>query len=380
MKVAHVITSVDAGGAETALYKLLAAQRGSGRDACVISFRGMGPIGDRIQALGIPVTALGMRPGRPSAWGLARLVRILRGEHPDLVQTWLYHADLLGGVVARTLGIPVVWGVRHGDLGHRDKAHTRWTRRLCASLSRSVPSKIVCNSEASIRIHVGAGYAPEKFVHIPNGFDLSRFRPDPDARAALRRQLGIAAETPVAGLVARHHPHKDHATFFAAAASIRARSEATRFVLCGEGLHWQNGEITRLIDESLRPAVHLLGRRDDVERIYPALDVACLSSATESFPNVLGEAMACGVPCVSTDCGDVRELISDTGRVVPTRDPEALAAAALEVLTLEPSRRDALGVAARARVTEHYDIRTVAHRFSELQDEVVERTSRRSTS
>ncbi|HXZ82854.1 MAG TPA: glycosyltransferase, partial [Acidimicrobiales bacterium] len=356
------------GGAEVALHKLLAAQRGAVEDVRVVSLLEVGPVGARIEGLGIPVVTLGMRPGRPGLAALARLLRVLRRERPQLVQTWMYHADLLGGVAARLLGIPVVWGVRQGKLGPGDKRLTRLARRVCASFSRWMPTAIVCNSHASVEIHVEAGYSRGKFVHIPNGFDLSRFRPDPELRAALRSDLRIPAGAPVVGLVARYHPHKDHATFIRAAARVRERRPDVHFVLCGTGIDWDNPELCRLIDHlSLRPAFHLLGRRDDVERVYPGLDVACLSSATESFPNVLGEAMACGVPCVATDCGEVRELIGDTGRVVPPRDPPALADGMIELLDLDPRVRQVLGVGARERVKATYDIEAVARRFTEVQ-------------
>jgi glycosyltransferase involved in cell wall biosynthesis len=372
MRVVHVITSLDTGGAEIALHKLLAEQGGASQDAGVVSLLGVGPVGARIAALGVPVVGLGMRPGRPGPGALVRLLRVLRRERPQLVQTWMYHADLLGGVAARMLGIPVVWGVRQGKLGPGDKWLTRFTRRVCASLSWWMPRAIVCNSSASVEIHVQAGYSREKFVFIPNGFDLSRFQPSPALRAALRRELGIPAEARLVGLVARYHPHKDHATFLRAAARVRERCPDAQFVLCGQDVSWDNAELAGLVDSlSLRPAVHLLGRRDDVERVDPALDVACLSSATESFPNVLGEAMACAVPCVATDCGEVRELLGDTGRVVPVRDPAALAGALVEILELEPRAREALGAAARERVKATYDIREVARRFAEVQLQAV---------
>lgn len=372
MRTVHVITSLNAGGAEAMLHKLLAAQVRGAHETSVVSLTDVGPLGARIQALGIPVVALGMAPGRPGPAGVVRLLRVLRRERPELVQTWMYHADLLGGLTAKMLGIPVIWGVRHGDLKPGDNPITRITRRICAFLSWSVPRAVVCNSESSIQIHIRAGYAPEKFVHIPNGFDLARFRPDPVAREALRQELGIPPEAPTVGLVARFHPHKDHATFVSAAAMIRRQRSSVHFVLCGDGADWGNSELAGIIDrEGVRPAFRLLGRRDHLETVYPGLDVACLSSVTESFPNVIGEAMACEVPCVATDCGDVRELIGGTGRVVPVRNPAALAGAVLELLALDSGAARELGAAARSRVKGTYDIETVARRFAELQSKVI---------
>ncbi len=375
MKIMHVIGSVNVAGAETMLYKLVGAQLGPDRLVHVVSLTDTGPIGSRIEALGVPVTALGMKRGRVSVAGLVRLVRLMAREKPDLVQTWMYHSDLIGGIAAKMLGIRVIWGVRH-EHSHRDKPLTRLTRRVCSLLSTWIPESIVFNSESSLRGHVRAGYATRKVVVIPNGFDLATFHPDPRARTEVRRELGIPDDAPLVGLVARYHPDKDHRTFAAAATRVRARCGAVHFLLCGEGTEPSNRELSALLDgHGLRPAVHALGKRSDLPRLYAALDVACLSSRTESFPNVIGEAMACGTPCVATECGAVREMIGDTGRVVPVGDPEAFAAAVLELVEMAPEEREALGRTARARVSELYGLESVARRFHDVQVQAVERNS-----
>ncbi|PYR16614.1 MAG: phosphatidylinositol alpha-mannosyltransferase [Acidobacteria bacterium] len=373
MKVMHVIAALDGGGAETMLYQLLKAQIAPTHLAHAVSLTDMiGLVGRRIEGLGVPVSALGMKRGRVSPAGFVRLVRLMAREKPDLIQTWMYHADLLGGIAARTLGIPVIWGVRH-EYNPRDKALTRLTRRTCALLSTWMPESVVFNSESSLRGHARGGYAARKLVVIHNGFDLSSFRPDARTRIEVRRELGIPEDAPVVGLVARHHPDKDHGTFVAAAARIRERCGSARFVLCGKEVEWSNSDLVALLDRyGLRPAAHLLGNRLDVERLYAALDVACLSSRTESFPNVLGEAMACGVPCVSTDCGAVREIVGETGYVVPVGDSEALAAGVLRLLRLDETARAALGAAVRLRIMNAYDLAAVVQRFDEVQGEAIQ--------
>jgi glycosyltransferase involved in cell wall biosynthesis len=370
MKIVHVITGLGAGGAESMLLKLLSAQQETARSGCVVSLTGVGPVGEKIQALGVPVIALGMRRGRPDPAALVALIRILRRVRPDLVQTWMYHADLLGGLAARAAGVPVVWGVRHGPSARGDKLLTRLARQACAWTSRWIPAAVVCNSNQSRRVHAACGYAANKLVVVPNGFDVTRFRPDPAARASVRTELGVARDAALVGLVARYHPHKDHATFLAAAARIRAEREDVCFVLCGEGVDGSNAELAAILDRlDLREAARLLGRRDDIERILASLDVACVSSTTESFPNVVGEAMACGVPCVSTDCGDVAEIVGDTGVIVPVGDPGAFAAAVVSLLRLDPAERAALGAAARSRVAEEFALPVVARKFAAIQHE-----------
>jgi glycosyltransferase involved in cell wall biosynthesis len=370
-KVVHVITELTAGGAEEMLLKLLRAGRRAACDVRVVSLTDVGPVGIAMSALGVPVEALGMRPGRPDPRALARIVALLRRERPDVVQTWMYHSDLLGGVAARIVGIPVVWGVRH-DASRQDKPLTRATRRACALLSPWVPARVVFNSEAARRSHARDGYAAAKLVVIPNGFDLARFRPDPAARSALRRELGIPETAPVVALPARYHPDKDHATFVAAAARVLGALPAARFLLCGEGIDATNRTLTAQLEGAgLGGATRLLGNRGDVERVLAAADVACLSSRTESFPNAIGEAMACGVPCVATDCGDVRAIVGDTGLVVPAGDAAALGEGLLELLRAAPAARAARGAAARRRIEETYGLDAVARRFEELQDVVV---------
>ncbi len=354
------------------LFKLLMAQRGPDHSARVVSMTRMGAVGLKIQALGIPVHALEMRRGRPHPRAFASLLRLLGNDRPDVVQTWMYHADLMGGMAAKMLRIPVVWGVRHDGIRREDKPLTRFTVRLCALLSRWIPEKVVFNSESALRSHRNLGYAAGRLVVVPNGFDLSRFRPDPEARKSVRQELGIGEDAPLVGLLARYHPHKDHATFMAAAGQIRRRCDRVQFVLCGDGIEWNNSELVAAIDrEGVRGTVHLLGRREDPERVMAALDLCCLSSTTESFANVLGEAMACGVPCVSTDCGDSRSIIGETGRVVPVRDAGAFADAVVDLIELDPHERQALGAAARSRVKSSYDIRGVGQLFQQIQREAI---------
>ncbi len=341
--VTHVITDLSTGGAEIMLLKLIShldRQRFATR---VISLTTSGPIGDRLEGLGVPVQALGMRPGSPDPVAVFRLAGWLRATPPALVQTWMYHADLVGGIASRLAGrAPVIWGIRNSNLDVlRSRRSTRWTVKLCAWLSRWVPRQIVSCSETARRIHVELGYTADKMVVIPNGFNLDLFCPDGSARASVRQELGISAGAKLVGLVGRFDPQKDHYSFVQAAADIQARLPEAHFLLCGDGITWENPALAGWIDaQGLREHFHLLGRREDIPRLSAALDVACSSSAYgEAFSNVLGEAMACGVPCAVTDVGDSAYIVGDTGKVVAPNDPHALAGAVVELLEL--SRRPA---------------------------------------
>lgn len=368
MRVVHLISGLSVGGAENMLCKLLQARTIA--DAHVISLTTDGLVGERIRALGVGTTVLGLRRGLPGPGALARLVSVVRQLRPDVLQTWMYHSDLLGGLAARALGgIRVAWGIRTSTLDpQRTKRTTRWTRRACALLSRRLPDVIVSCSQVAADLHVGLGYARERMRVIPNGFDLEQFRPDPTARLEVRRELGIPQDAAVVGMAARFDPQKDHAMFLRAAALVAKRRGNVVFVLCGDGTSPANPSLSPLIGGGgLEADVRMLGRRDDMPRLVASWDVAALSSSYgEGFPNSIGEAMSCAVPCVATDIGDTRHLVRETGIVVPPRDAEAFGAALIELLDLPPSDRLRMGQAARERMRTEFSIERIAACFEAL--------------
>ena len=377
MKLAMVITGLSSGGAETMLLKVLERLDRRRFSPHVISLTTKGEIGARVEALGVPVECLGMRSGHFSPMKFLRLVRRLRKLHPDAVHTWMYHADLLGGSAARLAGVRAVgWAIRHSDFSpSHSKRSTVWVMKACAVLSRRIPRRILCCSERAKDIHVSAGYEERKFVVIPNGFDLTRFHPDTDARVSVRAELGLSEDTPLVGLIARFDPQKNHAGFFEAAArTYRSRPDA-HFLLAGAGVLGNNPDLRRVIQQAgVDGNTHLLGRREDIPRLMAALDVLVSSSSFgEAFPNVLGEAMACGVPCVVTDVGDSAEIVGATGRVAAPGDMAALAHEIVEVLGLSDKERRALGARARERVQARYDIESVVRQYEEFYDRLIER-------
>jgi glycosyltransferase involved in cell wall biosynthesis len=366
VRVVHLITGLDVGGAEGMLVRLVATMSASQVENTVLSLASGGPLAGRIAARGIRVVELGMRPGRFNAAAMVRLFRALRRLRPDVLQTWLYHADLIGLLVGPMARVPViVWNIRCAELDLRD--HPRSLRLLLRALSWTSgwPAAIVSNSEAGRRAHEKLGYRSSKWVIIPNGFDTETYKPSQAAREAFRRELGIAETILLAGLIARVHPMKDHATFLQAAA-IAAKKQDMRFVLVGRGVP-ESVEINDLVGSlGLTERVYLLGERADVSSVMPALDVAVSSSYSEAFPNVVGEAMACAVPAVVTDVGDSARIVGGTGRIVPPKNAAALAEAMVEVLSMEPGERRVLGLAARQRIIEEYSLRTAAEQYQQL--------------
>ncbi len=365
MAVTHVITTLGTGGAETMLYRLLCAMDRRRFRNSVIALGGEGLLGERIRAAGIPVECLDLRP-RDAVAGIVRLVRALRREQPQVIQTWMYHADLLGSLASVTLrDVPVAWNIRCGGLDPAiDKRGTIWISRVNAALSRALPDRIAACSESGLATHAAAGYARAKMLVIPNGFDTDRYRPDYSRRRRLREELGLAPGTLLVGAVGRFDRAKDHATLCRAAGIVCRENPGIHFVMCGQEIDSRNAWLTeRLEAEGIANRTHLLGRREDIPEIMAALDVFVSSSAVEGFPNAIGEAMACGVPCVATDAGDSRRLVGDTGLIVPVRDAQALAGCVLQLTGAGSEVTRALGARARARICECFGIAAAARQY-----------------
>ena len=373
LRVLHVINSFEYGGAEAMLCNLLLRCDRDRFEPSVVSLIDDLTVAGPVLRAGIPVATMGMRPGVPDPAGVARLVRHLRGRRPDVIQAWMDHSNLIVGVAAKLAGAcPVAWGVHHSHhVPGVAKRSTRLAVATCARLSRFVPERIVYCSEHARRMYEDNGFAPDKGVVIPNGFDLDVFKPDAAARAQVRGELGVAPDARLVGLVARYDPFKDHSTFLKAAARVARERPDVRFVLCGHKVDAANtGLVAEVAALGLAGRCHLLGPRRDVARVYAALDVLASSSISEAFPLVVGEAMASGVPCVVTDVGDSALLVGTTGKVVPPRNAAALTAALGAVLAMPPGERAALGSAARQRVRENFALDDVARRYEALHEQL----------
>lgn len=374
IKIMHVITDLNMGGAEMVLYQLLAKQPPGEFASEVISLTGAGPIGERIAALGIPVQSLGIKPGTPHPRLVTDIMTLIGKQCPRVVQTWMYHADLAGGLAARFSGNPpVVWGLHH-TVAERGalKTSTYAVARLNAWLSHFIPKRIVCCAEAARKTHLYLGYDSAKMIVIPNGIDISTFHPDQSARLAVCTELGIEDATPLIGLCARFDPQKDHENFLHAAGLLLAERPDVHFALWGQGVDENNEKLKEWVKTNrLGDNIHLLGFRNDSPRLMAALDVCSLSSSSEAFPLAVGEAMACGVPCAVTDVGDSGLIVGDTGKVVHPRDSAALARAWVDLLALPESERLSLGGRARQRIVNHYSVDKMVSAYSQLYRDII---------
>ena len=377
----HVILGLEVGGAELMLSRLVLAQQKTlpAAECTVVSLTDLGPLGKRLSEAGVSVVALKMRVPLGLLMVVWHLRNLMLQLNPDVVQTWMPHGDLLGGLAARWAGIPkVVWGIRATSMTGASLA-TRLMRRLCALLSYTVPTHIVSAAEASQRSHIAIGYDASRMSVIPNGFDVHRFKPDSSARLSFRAEFRIDKAHVLIGHAGRWDAAKDHLSFVKAAGYVASRLENCRFLLAGRGIDNSNERLAQAIQSTgYRDRFLLIGERQDMPNCLAAMDIFCLSSRAEGFPNVVGEVMACAVPCVVTDVGDARLIVGDTGWVVPPEDPHAMADALCAAALVPTQQRQAQGLLARKRIVHEFSMESAVQRFNALYQKVAEYSQRKT--
>lgn len=378
LTVVHIISGLGQGGAETVLYRLV-THAPSQTKHIVISLGDMGIFGPRLVQAGIEVHALHMKALNvlPKFLLLRRLLKSLR---PDVVQTWMYNADLVGGLAARFSGIATVaWNIRNsGENLHHSSLKARAVAWLCARLSGVMPALIVACADNAARRHKRWGYKAEKMLVIPNGYTLSQWTPDPEKALGIYQELGIEPSIPLLSSVARWNPLKDHPNLLAALARLkRMQPGEWRCLLVGEGLDGDNTELMHLIQHfDLNDRVILMGRREDVPAIMAATDIHVLSSKAEGFPNVVCEAIVSKALCVVTDVGDAAKIVGAEGIVVPPSNAEALAQGMEKALALltSPDLANRLEVAA-ARIAKVYSVETMVQNYERAWQDMQQTTT-----
>jgi len=373
LKIVHVITALNTGGAEVMLCKIIKAIDEREFETTVITLKSGGDLVPHIRDMGIKVIELGIGDTRSPIAGFFGLWRQLRKIQPDVVQTWLYHADMLGYFAGRLAGVKAVaWNIRCSDMGpDYYRGVVGAIVRLNSFLSKRLEA-IVTNSVAGRKSHEARGFKSSNWQLIPNGFDLDMLRPDPSTRKFVRDELGLADSSRVVGLVARLDPVKGHKTFLRAASKLVEQDDDIHFVVVGEGCVVGEENFDALVPPNLGKRLIALGKRSDIAKINQAFDVAVSASLTEGFSNTIGEAMACGIPCVVTDAGDNAAIVGDSGVVVPAGDPQAMASAIHELMGMNSDNRFQLGRQARERIANHYSIAAVARQYSDFYRSLVE--------
>lgn len=378
LKILHVITGLNFGGAERTLERLVLAD--SANEHKVVSLHWPGPIGERLRENGITVEALHLERGRmPGLRALGRLRKIIRTSRSDVVQSWMYHPNLFVSILGRAApSSAICWNIRRYSFeGRTLPLSTRIVARLGALLSHALPDAVVYCAYSAADRHLALGYNSRGVAVIHNGIDTRKFAPSDTSRAAIRDELGIGPGAPLIGSIGRYHPDKDHATLLKAVRQVTERHPDVRCLLVGSGLEPENLELAKMVAGlGLTDHVMLLGERVDMPEILNALDLHVTSSVTEAFPNVIVEAMACGTPCVTTDVGDARRIVGEHGWIVRPGSPGELADAISDALALRPSPQwNRLSKAARAHCEEAFSIPAMVDAYHKLWSTICDRRS-----
>jgi len=365
MRLLFLIRSLDHGGAERQLAVLANELTQRGHTVAVAVFYGDGPLRRDFTAAGVTLFDL-KKSGRWDILGfLVRLIRVARRFRPHVLHGYLPVSNILASVVSRFLpGCKLVFGIRASDmeLGLYDRLSAA-AYRVEARLS-PLADAIISNSQAGLRAIVGRGFPAARCHVVPNGIDTERFRVDRSLGQPLRDRWGLSATTRLVGMVARIDPMKGHDVFLRAAALALASDPTLRFVCVGKGDDALAERLHALADTLSVPVIWA-GAHDNVVAVYNALDLFVMPSPfSEGFPNVLAEAMACGLPCVATNVGDAGEIIGPLGATVPPGDAEALARAILDA----PKNASP---AAAARIQTEYSVARLADRTMAVLDRIV---------
>lgn len=371
MRIAHFITGLLSGGAEAMLVKVVLRARRFGVEPVVVSLLKGGLQTDCLKAAGVELIELGLRRGWSGIFAPPMILRQGRRVRADLFQGWMYHGNVMASLarMASSAPIPVLWNVRQTLTKRSDEIlRTRAVIRFSEFFAQA-PQAIIYNAARAASDHERlVGYPASRSVIIGNGFDCDEFRPNPAARAEMRQRWGLGPDTILIGRVARWHAMKDTPTLLDAFGRLAASDPRLTLALVGRGMDHANEDLAGLVARhALNGRVLLCGEQPDMPRVTSAFDVAVSSSSHgEAFPNVLGEAMACGIPAVATDVGASAEILGDANRIAAPSDPASLARALSRVLALSPAERAALGAADRERVRTHFSLDAITESYVRL--------------
>jgi glycosyltransferase involved in cell wall biosynthesis len=372
MRILFLSRTLNVGGAERQLVALARGLRRKGHHVAVAVFYEGGAFEDELRSDGIRVHDLHKR-GRWDLSFLAELVRCVRAERPAVLHSYHGANAFAAAVKAVSPSVKVVWGVR---TAMTDRSAYDWVTRAAPLLDRlasSLADAVIANSNAARRNVVAKGVNGDKIAVVPNGIDCERFRPDPAGGERLRREWGVPGSAALVGLVARLDPVKNHSLFLHAASRVAADRDDVHFVCVGGGASEYRRRLEQLgVELGLGGRLTWTGELEATSAVYGALDAVVLSSDSESFPNVVAEAMACGRPVVVTDAGDTRLVVGSAGIVAPRGDPAGLARGILDVLQRTRASQDEASGTARDRILRHFSLQAMVDRTEVVLEQVVE--------
>ena len=369
MTVFHVIISLRVvGGAELMLKRLIEHSKSEKKIFnVVITLLDSGDIGDYLRGLGVTVIDLNMKSAKGLVFALPRLIYLIKKHNPNVIQTWMYHSDLFGGLAGKVCGVnKIVWNIRNTEIPPSRFRGTKFLVNICAVLSKYIPNSIVCNSSAGLQAHAKLGYPPSKMIVIPNGFDQDEWKQPKNKSKNLLNPL--TKNSFIIGTIGRFDTLKGFDIFIEAAGIVASRSKRPYvFMMAGREIDDNNNQLKELIVKKGGNATFkLLGERKDIPRIMQMIDVFCLPSRAEGFPNVLAEAMLAEKVCVSTDVGDASKILGDNGIIVPAENPLLLASGLQKTEKMSKKSLAERGKTSRERIIQNFSMKRISAMYLNL--------------
>ncbi|BFM49626.1 glycosyltransferase [Marinomonas sp. THO17] len=368
--ILYLINSLDVGGAEIALKKLI-LNLPDGVQVKVVTLKSEGKIADDLRLEGIDVFCLNVKSIMHFPSAILQLNKIIKDERPEIIQSWLYYSDLVASFASMLSGgQKIIWGIRTTEL-KKGSYITAIIRKVLSWLSYWIPTKIVVVAEKAKEKHIEIGYDASKMKVIPNGFDIEASQVDLSSVSLFKKDIGISKNDFVIGCIGRLSQDKGQDVFIAAADLISQRFPSIKFLMVGRDLELSNSKVTGWINKTSYPDNFILvGERSDVSVCLKAMDIFCLPSRSEGFPNVLGEAMLAGVPCISTDAGDAAALGGENVPIAEINNSIDLANKLIDLLEKTVEERNELGLVLNQRIVEKYSVDKMVSRYIDLYKEL----------
>ena len=341
IRILHIISGLGDGGAEANLYNFVCHTKN--QINYVISLKDKGKYGPLLEKKGIEVYYINFSNIISFVNKFIYLFKLIKKLKPDIVQTWLYHADLIGGCAAYLAKSKnIFWGIHHTSLEYRfNKKSIILISKLNSFLSNIIPRRIVVCAEKSMDEHIKKGFNKYKFIVIRNGLDLNKFKLSESIRKKYREKIKINQSELLLGTVARFNPIKDFPTLIKAIKKLKSSGLDFKYLFVGENMDLDNKTLVNMIEKyNLKDTIKLIGQEESISSVMNAIDLHILSSKSEAFPMVILESLACGTPSISTNVGDVSRIIKNKKFLVDKENYLSLYNAINEFLNLELEEKE----------------------------------------
>ena len=367
-KYMHIIASLDIGGAETMLSRLINHRPNLLKSTIVISLTNNGKIGRALEEIGVKVICLEMKNWLSIFKTLLKLKKIIRIERPNIIHTWMYHANIFGGIAAYLAkNQNIIWSIRRSQFTRKESLSTFIVMKIGAMFSSIIPKSIVHVAESGLKNHQKYGYKSNNTLVIPNGFDLEKLKYDQIVRKKIRNKLNLNDDQILVGSVGRFHVSKGYETLISSSVNVLKVHKNVKYLLIGRNLDEQNSILMKWINKTgFAENFIMVGEKQDIPEYMNAMDIFCLPSITEGFPNVIGEAMASGLPCVASRVGDVEKITGDTAILVEPNNNELLSKGLNKILSMDSKKRKIMGSKGRRKIEKEYPINLICEKYYNL--------------